>query len=102
VSVPEGRRYGIAEGRTERIERIVRTTYPDGTSVDSEPFEVAKGAAPTWAGIASMFAKMKEPAGTQRQTFTRTVVIEAGPWTEVPMPPEADDLTPIAEEKVAR
>ena len=63
---------------------MVRTEYPDGTSVDSEPTDTAKGATFTWSGLAASFAKMKEPEGTRRRLFTRTVVTEATPWTEVP------------------
>ncbi|HET7055731.1 MAG TPA: hypothetical protein VFI12_04660 [Thermomicrobiales bacterium] len=84
--LPEGRRFGVSEGRTERIERMVRSEYPDGTVVDSEPVEVAQGAVPTWAGIAGMFTRMKEPPGTSRRVFTRRVTVEAGPWTEVVVP----------------
>lgn len=91
-----GRRFGFRTGRTERTERFIRRTYPDGTTVDSEPFEVAVSAPPSWSGIAAMFAKIREPAGTTREIYTRTVVIEAGPWirSEVPAPPPdpADEI----------
>jgi hypothetical protein len=81
-----GRRFGVPTGRTERTERMVRTVYPDGTTVDSEPVEVAKGAGMTWAGLAGIFAKRDSPEGTRRRTFTRTVNIEASPWVEVVLP----------------
>lgn len=62
---------------------MVRTTYPDGTAVDSEPTTVNGAPVVTWTTMAGMFSRMGEPAGTQRRTFTRAVVIEASPWTEV-------------------
>jgi hypothetical protein len=81
-----GRRFGVPAGRTERTERMVRTVYPDGTTVDSEPAEVAKGAGMAWAGLAGIFAKAGAPEGTRRKTFTRTVIVEASPWVEVVLP----------------
>jgi hypothetical protein len=81
-----GRRHSFAEGRTERTERMVRTFYPDGTSVDSEPIAVEGGAVSmtlTWAGLAATLARVSPPPGTRSATFVRNVVIEAGPWAEV-------------------
>lgn len=81
-----GRRHGVPAGRTEYVERMVRTFYPDGTCVDSEP--VRKSATPTitWGTIAGVFAKTSEPNGTKHVAMTRNVVVEAGPWCEVPSP----------------
>jgi hypothetical protein len=90
------RNFGVPEGRTEGTERFVRTIYPDGTSVDSEPVEVDRSASPTWAGLAGMFAKASQPPGTQRRIFTRTVVTVASEWTEVDSPEGASSLVDVA------
>lgn len=78
-----GRRHGVPEGRTVRVERMVRTIYPDGTSVDSEPTEVARTNTVTWGSLAGLFARTFGPEGTQTKVFTRKVVVTAEPWTEV-------------------
>jgi hypothetical protein len=60
---------------------MVRTVYPDGTSVDTEPAEVAKGVGVTWGSMVGLL-RTTEPEGTRHVTFTRRVVTEAGPWIE--------------------
>ena len=79
--VPSGRHHGVPAGRTERVERMTRTIYPDGTMVDSEP-ATGKPVALTWAALSGMFSAASEPKGTLHQVFTRTVVTEASEWTE--------------------
>ncbi len=79
-----GRNFGVPEGRTERIERMVRRIYPDGTVVDSEPVEVGQSdVSLTWSSLAGLFARSTAPKGTKTKVFNRRVVIEAEPWAEV-------------------
>jgi hypothetical protein len=78
-----GRRHGVPEGRSEYEERMIRTFYPDGTSVDSEPRRAVAGTSITWAGLAGIFSRINEPEGTRHVNLSRTVVTEATPWTEI-------------------
>jgi hypothetical protein len=89
---PEVRKFSYAEGRTEVIESKVRTEYPDGSVVDSEPQAAVSGHTTlTWASLADMVATTKRPPGTVHRKLTRTVVIEAGPWIEVPQDDQAGE-----------
>jgi hypothetical protein len=82
---PSARNTGAPEGTTECFERKIRTIYPDGTIVDSEPQSVSSiGQAMTWAKVADMFASIQKPQGTITREFTRRVVTVAEPWVEVP------------------
>jgi hypothetical protein len=82
------RKVGVPTGETTYREVMIRSEYPDGTSVDSEPARIG---GPTLNALRDFAAAMTSPTPRARPIRTiryeRSVTVYATEWVPTPAEP---------------